>query len=112
MGLETIKLKDLEGKAKNIYEAITVMAKRARHLNNKRLADKEEILDGNDEPEEFIPEPFIPTNTVRETKVATIALEEFLAGEIEYRYVEPMPMENEEESSESSDEETSDKEKE
>ena len=109
MGLETIRLKDLEGKAKNIYEAITVMAKRARHLNNKRLADKEEILDGNDEPEEFIPEPFIPTNTERETKVATIALEEFLAGEIEYRYVEPMPMENEEESSESSDEESEDK---
>ncbi|MCH8300922.1 MAG: DNA-directed RNA polymerase subunit omega, partial [Candidatus Marinimicrobia bacterium] len=38
MGLETIKLKELEGKAKNIYEAIVVMAKRARHLNNKRLA--------------------------------------------------------------------------
>ena len=52
MGLETIKMKDLEGKAKNIYESIAVMAKRARHLNNKRLADKEEIMDGNDETED------------------------------------------------------------
>ena len=96
MGLETIKLKELEGKAKNIYESIVVMAKRARHLNNKRLADKEEIIDGTDEPEEFIPEPIVPTNTKREVKVATIALDEFLAGEVEYRYVEPMPMESEE----------------
>ena len=112
MGLETIKLKDLEGKAKNIYEAIVVMSKRARHLNNKRLADKEEIMDGNDEPEEFIPEPIVPTNTKRETKVATIALAEFLAGEIEYRYVEPMPMESEVDSSESSGDSSSDKVKE
>ncbi|TFB11094.1 hypothetical protein E3V36_02240 [Candidatus Marinimicrobia bacterium MT.SAG.2] len=95
MGLETIKLKELEGKAKNIYEAIVVMAKRARHLNNKRLADKEEIMDGNDETEEFIPEPIVPTNTEREVKVATIALDEFLAGEVEFSYVEPMPMEGE-----------------
>ena len=109
MGLETIRLKDLEGKAKNIYEAIVVMSKRARHLNNKRLADKEEIMDGNDEQEEFMPEPIVPTNTVRETKVATIALDEFLAGEIEYKYVEPMPMEGEQDSSESSCDETSDK---
>ncbi len=112
MGLETIKLKDLEGKAKNIYEAITVMAKRARHLNNKRLADKEEIMDGTDEPEEFMPEPIIPTNTEKETKVATIALDEFLAGEIEFKYVQPMPMEGEGESLESSGDASSDKGKE
>lgn len=107
MGLETIKLKELEGKAKNIYEAIVVMAKRARHLNNKRLADKEEIMDGTDESEEFTPEIIVPTNRKRETKVATIALDEFLAGEIEFKYVEPMPMEGEE-LPESTDEETSD----
>ena len=112
MGLETIKLKDIEGKAKNIYEAIVVMSKRARHLNNKRLADKEEIMDGNDEPEEFITEPIVPITTERETKVATIALAEFLAGEIEYRYVEPMPMEGEGDLSETSDGESSDKAKE
>ena len=107
MGIETIKLKDLEGKAKNIYEEIEVMAKRARHLNNKRLADKEEIMDGTDESEEFTPEIIVPTNRKRETKVATIALDEFLAGEIEFKYVEPMPMEGEE-LPESTDEETSD----
>lgn len=111
MGIETIKLKDLEGKAKNIYEAIEVMAKRARHLNNKRLADKEEIMDGTDESEEFTPEIIVPTNRKRETKVATIALDEFLAGEIEFKYVEPMPMEGEE-LPESTDEETSDETKE
>ena len=112
MGLETIKLKDLEGKAKNIYEAIVVMSKRARHLNNKRLADKEEIMDGNDEPDEFIPEPIVPTTTERETKVATIALAEFLAGEIEYKYVTPMPMESEVDSSETSSDASTDKVKE
>lgn len=111
MGLETIKLKELEGKAKNIYEAIEVMAKRARHLTNKRLAEREEIMDGNDEQEEFTPEPIVPTNRKRETKVATIALDEFLRGDIEFKYVEVMPPEGEE-MPESTDEETTDETKE
>lgn len=102
MGLETIKLRDLEGKAVNIFEAITVMAKRARHINNVRLAEKEEILDGHDDDnEEYITEPMVPTNMKKETKVATIALNEFLRGEIEFEYVEPMPISEDEEVQES-----------
>ncbi|MCH7618830.1 MAG: DNA-directed RNA polymerase subunit omega [Candidatus Marinimicrobia bacterium] len=98
MGLETIKMRDLEGKAVNIYESITVMAKRARQINNIRLAEKEEILDGHeDDAEEYIVEPMVPRNTKRETKVATIALNEFLRGEIEFEYVEPMPISEDEE---------------
>ena len=91
MGLETIKMRDIEGKAKNIYESIAVIAKRARHLNNKRVAEKEEIMDGTDEQEEFVPEIVVPINTERETKVTSIALDEFLSGEVEFKYVEPMP---------------------
>ena len=103
MGLETIKMRDLEGKAVNIYESITVMAKRARHINNLRLAEKEEILDGHDDDtEDYIPQPIVPTNTTRETKVATEALNEFLKGEIEFEYVEPMPLSEDEEIKESS----------
>ncbi len=105
MGLETIKMRDLEGKAVNIYESITVMSKRARHINNLRLAEKEEILDGHeDDSEEYISEPMVPLNTKKETKVATVALNEFLRGEIEFEYVEPMPISEDEEIKESTDE--------
>ena len=95
MGLETIKMRDIEGKAKNIYESIAVIAKRARHLNNKRLADREEIMDGTDEQEDYVPEFIVPINTERETKVTSVALEEFLSGDVEFKYVEPMPAEEE-----------------
>jgi len=95
MGLETIRMRDLEGKAENMYEAVTVMAKRAKHINNIRLSKKEEILD-HDDAEDYSAEPVIPIiNTVKETKVATVALNEFLNGEIEFEYIEPMPAEDE-----------------
>lgn len=106
MGLETIRMRDLEGKAVNIFESITVMAKRARHINNVRLAEKEEILDEHeDDNEEYISEPMVPLNTKKETKVATVALKEFLRGEIEFEYVEPMPISEDEEIKESTGEE-------
>jgi len=105
MGLETIKMRDLEGKAENIYESVAIMAKRARHINNIRLSKKEAILDGHDETEEYITEPIEPIVTERETKVTSDALEEFLEGKIEYEYVEPMPIMEEDESTESSESE-------
>jgi len=105
MGLETIRMRDLEGKAKNMYEAVTVMAKRAKHINNLRLSKKEEILD-HDDTEEYSAEPIAPIiNTVKETKVATVALNEFLNGEIEFEYIEPMPVSEDEVLDESADEE-------
>jgi len=67
MGLETIRMRDLEGKAENMYEAVTVMAKRAKHINNVRLSKKEEILD-HDDTEEYSAEPIVPIiSTVKET---------------------------------------------
>lgn len=105
MGLETIRMRDLEGKAENMYEAVTVMAKRAKHINNVRLSKKEEIMD-HDDAEDYPAEPIVPIiSTVRETKVATVALNEFLNGEIEFEYVKPMPDSEDEELSESSEEE-------
>jgi len=96
MGLETIRMRDLEGKAENMYEAVTVMAKRAKHINNTRLSEKEEILD-HDDTEDYSAEPIVPIiNTVKETKVATVAVNEFLNGDIEFEYVKPMPAEDEE----------------
>lgn len=96
MGLETIRMRDLEGKAENTYEAVTVMAKRAKHINNIRLSKKEEILD-HDDAEEYLTEPMVPLiNTEKETKVATVALNEFLNGDIEFEYIKPMPAEDEE----------------
>ena len=109
MGLETIRMRDLEGKAENMYEAITVMAKRARHINNVRLSKKEEILD-HDDSEDYATEPMVPEiNTEKETKVSTVALNEFLNGDIEFEYVKPMPVSEEAELIESADEDKTEK---
>jgi len=109
MGLETIRMRDLEGKAENMYEAIAVMAKRARHINNVRLSKKEEILD-HDDSEDYSTEPMVPEiNTEKETKVSTVALNEFLNGDIEFEYVKPMPVSEEEELIESTDEDKTEK---
>ena len=109
MGLETIRMRDFEGKAKNLYEAVTVMAKRAKHINNTRLSKKEEILD-HDDAEDYSAEPIVPIiSTVRETKVATVALNEFLNGEIEFEYVKPMPVSEDEDLSEGEEEEKTEK---
>ena len=86
VAIETLKLSELIEKTGNIYEAIVIMAKRARAVNLVRMAEREEIEEEEDEEEEEV----IATPTVRREdeppKPTTLALEEMLAGDLEYRY--------------------------
>jgi DNA-directed RNA polymerase subunit K/omega len=86
--INTLPLNEFEKYASSIYEAIIVLAKRARQINDqqKRVFFRE----GEDEYEEFdedseeISAP--ATDYVELPKPTTLALEEFLSGKLQYEY--------------------------
>jgi len=89
--LSTLPLNELEKNTENVYEAIIIIAKRARQINveQKKLMNTEEDSDANDD---YIDEDFEKRNfeyksdRQRLPKPTTIALEEFLAGKLIYEY--------------------------
>ena len=89
MAVKPISLRKVEEKANNIYEAVVVMAKRARQINQERFEDQiieesEELeLDVLDELPDIKPEDY-----EEKEKVTTKALNEFLEGEVNWRVLE------------------------
>jgi len=89
---ETIPLSELEGKAENLYEAIVIIAKRARQINElqKQLVDKEieaeanESGNGNAESEK---EDFVEHKYVKLPKPTRLALEEMFQGKLSREYI-------------------------
>lgn len=89
MAVKPISLRKVEEKANNIYEAVVVMAKRARQINQERFEDQiieesEELeMDVLDELPDIKPEDY-----EEKEKVTTKALNEFLEGEVNWRVLE------------------------
>ena len=89
MAIKPVSLRKMEEKAKNIYEAVVVMSKRARQINQERfeeqvIEESEELeLDVLDELPDIIPEDY-----VEKEKVTTKAMNEFLEGEVSWRVLE------------------------
>ncbi|MBC7185576.1 MAG: DNA-directed RNA polymerase subunit omega [Calditrichaeota bacterium] len=92
--LYNISLEEIEKHAESVYEAVVVIAKRARQINDEQkqlvememreaLAEiKDEPLD-DDQPREPIHKPYM-----RLPKPTSQALQEFLEGKLRYTYVE------------------------
>ena len=89
MAVKPISLSKMEEKTKNIYEAVVVMSKRARQINQERYEEQvmelsEELeLDVLDESPDIKPEDY-----EEKEKVTTIAVNEFLEGEVNWRVLE------------------------
>ena len=89
MAVKPISLRKVEEKANNIYEAVVVMAKRARQINQERFEDQiieesEELeMDVLDELPDIKPEDY-----EEKEKVTTKAINEFLEGEVNWRVLE------------------------
>ncbi|MFQ5771259.1 MAG: DNA-directed RNA polymerase subunit omega [bacterium] len=94
--VSTVSINELEKYADNIYEAIIILAKRARQINEeqKRVFQQEsdydeEYLDYEEEEETETETEKSPEKQYKKLpKPTTIALEEFLAGKIKYDYLE------------------------
>ncbi len=90
---ETLPLDELENKAKNLYEAIVIIAKRARQINElqKQLVDKEieaeanESGNGSTEPET---EDFVEHKYVKLPKPTRLALDEMYQDKLSWEYIE------------------------
>ena len=85
MAVKPVSLRKMEEKAKNIYEAVVVMSKRARQIHQERfeeqvIEESEELeLDVLDELPDIKPEDY-----VEKEKVTTKAMNEFLEGEVNW----------------------------
>ncbi len=85
MGLKTVPNREIEKRANDLYEATVVASQRARQIVGERH-ELREVRDYDDEPGllEELPEP--NENYVEEEKATTVALDEFLKGELEWKY--------------------------
>ena len=89
MAVKPVSLGKVEEKANNIYEAVVVMAKRARQINQERFEDQimeetEELeMDVLDELPDIKPEDY-----EEKEKVTTEAMDEFLEGKVHWHVLE------------------------
>ena len=89
MAVKPLSLRKVEEQANNIYEAVVVMAKRARQINQERFEDQimeesEELeMDVLDELPDIQPEDY-----EEKEKVTTEAMDEFLEGKVQWHVLE------------------------
>ena len=87
MALKPLSIRNMEEKTSDIFEAVVVMSKRAKQILNNRIveeiitsADEEEVEMGvYDQIEEKNPEDYEELE-----KVTTIAVNEFIDGDIQW----------------------------
>ena len=91
--IDTVDINKLEKEFENVYEAVVVLAKRARQINDdqKQLVAQEqeeydEDYDAYDEEREVIEER---TNFIRLPKPTSVALEELEQEMLEFKYRQP-----------------------
>ena len=90
MAVKPIALRKLEKQSKNIYEAVVVMSKRARQINQDRYEEK--VIDESDDLSELdvldeLPQ-IDPDEYEEKEKVTTEAMEQFLSGEVQWKDLE------------------------
>lgn len=98
--VSTVPLEDLEKHAANVYEAIVVVAKRARQINDdqKRYIEQEIGYDSSlensasddleSEEENREERQTAPVKYIRMPKPTTISLDEMLTGKLDFHYAE------------------------
>ena len=89
MALKTLSVRDMEEKTMDVFEAVVVMTKRSKQIIHQRLVEKALSTEGEIElsvldpvPEEIDPEDYIEMD-----KPSTIAIEDFLSGQVKWHYV-------------------------
>jgi DNA-directed RNA polymerase subunit K/omega len=87
-----ISLEEIEKYAENVYEAIMIIAKRARQINDEQKRIVESQIDTQDDTEENfddeVPEEIYDQSFVRLPKPTRVAMEEMLSGKLKFEYDE------------------------
>lgn len=88
--VETLPLDEIEKYADNVYEAVVIIAKRARQINElqKRLLSANAESQTSDEgfDDEGINKDFVDHQYLKLPKPTTIALQEMLEGKLQREY--------------------------
>ncbi len=97
MAIKTLEIKELEAKAANVYEAIVVLSKRSRQINEEtKLEFQQRIenlvaLPGNPDEVEDIANPDqlkISLEFEKRPKPTEEAIEELMSDQLAHRYKE------------------------
>lgn len=97
MSIKTLEIKELEAKAANVYEAIVVLSKRSRQINEEtKLEFQQRIenlvaLPGNPDEVEDIANPDqlkISLEFEKRPKPTEEAIEELMGNQLAHRYKE------------------------
>jgi len=90
--VETLPLEEFEKYADNVYEAVVIIAKRARQINElqKRLlnAEVEAQVSSEDFDDEGISKDYVEHKFLKLPKPTTLALQEMLEGKLQKEYPE------------------------
>ncbi len=96
MPIKPVELKVLENKAENIYEAIVMMSRRARQINEENKLEfnqRIELIQTKTESDEEVdanPDQLkISLEFEKRQKPTETALDEAMADKLEFRYKEP-----------------------
>ena len=91
MGLKTIPFREVEERAKNMYEAVAAMFGQARNELQERIVNKTILEHQNDDLDVFdeVEEP-TPQTYEEKDKVTTVAIKKFLDGEVTWRKTKPV----------------------
>lgn len=100
--VKTLPLSELEKHSENVYEAIMVIAKRARQINEEQKTqmdsaiDTDELREDHEEEEDKkeTEETIEEKELVKEEKPTMVALEEMLQGKLRYEYKDRAALEN------------------
>jgi DNA-directed RNA polymerase omega subunit len=88
---ETLPLEQLEEKVDSLYEAIVIIAKRARQINElqKQLIDRETEanVEDDDLDDIVIDGDYLDRQYLKLPKPTTLALQEMLDGKLNFEYI-------------------------
>lgn len=87
---ETLPLEQLEAKVDSLYEAIVIIARRARQINEmqKQLIDRETADNDDEDLDEIIgEEDYLDREFLKLPKPSTLALQEMMEGKLSHEYL-------------------------
>ncbi len=92
MAIQTVDLEQLESTSHNVYEAVLVIAKRAREINGERIAKRKEkeILEESGYEQDmdvYDREFFEGIEHEKEINPTVIAQEELMEGKLNFHYI-------------------------
>jgi DNA-directed RNA polymerase subunit K/omega len=86
MALESISIRKMENQTQDFFDAVVVMSKRAKQVLNNRIAEK--MMVSNEEVEMGVYDQIfekIPEDYEEVEKVTTVAVKEFINGELVWK---------------------------